>query len=232
MNSSLNPDFLTAIFLMLLLAGTGVGQKDSAKSVGILVDNTGSMRSQIDRELEIAKEIVSQVDGQPVFSVFAFASDASANGALAKLASGIQCTVDKVAISRTIDNIYVLGGQTRLIDSVNASAELLTKLPRCENVSESTLFVISDGEDRASELKPDELFKKIKEMSLRVFVVGLLDNVGSEVGFKRGSPRKKARAFLQDLADTTGGKAVFPNSKQTANDVVNELLEMTVKSSK
>src|SRR4030095_97125 len=79
--------------------------------------------------------------------------------------------------------------------------------------------LVSDGEDRNSFYSETQLFELLRETSVQIYVIGFVDDLDAEGGFIRKSPKAKAKAFLEKLANDTGGRAYFPTS-------VNELPEI------
>ena len=52
----------------------------------------------------------------------------------------------------------------------------------------------------------------LRESEVQIFVIGFVDDLSADGGFIAKSPKEKAKAFLQRLADESGGKAYFPKS--------------------
>jgi Ca-activated chloride channel family protein len=89
------------------------------------------------------------------------------------------------------------------------------------------LILVSDGEDRNSFYKEPQLFELLREADVQIYSIGFVSELSKESGFISKSPQGKAKAFLQRLADETGGKAYFPDSLTELNtiaaDIANEL---------
>jgi len=192
---------------------------------GILIDNTGSMRVHFERELSFAKEIVSQIPEGSRVSLFRFET-ASGTPANAVLQVVLTCSIDKTAVKRQIDSLYVLGGQTTLMDAAYSSIEVLTAKPEtCGNYTERNLILISDGEDRTSMIKFEDLKSSLNKSQIRVSAIGL-------TGQLEGKSRKLAKNFLEKITSETGGIVVFPENGQKPMDVVKQLLTINVRPSK
>ena len=218
----------TALGLLLLVVIGSVAtfsQSVKKPGYGILIDNTGSLRQQFPREIEIAKEIVNQLDGNSSISVFMFATVAGQEVAVAT--AGIECSSEKAAILRQLDAVRVEGGQTLLLGSISMVGIRLgsEKPATCPEYREKKLIVISDGEDRVSKITASELAAELKAAGTVVYAVGLIEDLSS-------GAKSEAREFLTNITKETGGKVVFPKKKQSASEIVAELLGVTPKVSK
>src|SRR2546423_4808711 len=182
----------------------GVAQKISAferqegpHAFGLVVDSSGSLRSEINNVVEFGKMIVAGTgaDGEG-FLVRFVASD--------NIKIMQDMTANKSALARALDDIYVEGGQTAINDAVYLSAERMSKYRQGQNSPRRySLVLVTDGEDRASFYKNAQVFDKLREAGVRVFVVGF---VGGE--YTKTTP-EKAKGDMNRLAFETGGSAYF-----------------------
>jgi len=89
------------------------------------------------------------------------------------------------------------------------------------------LIVITDGEDRNSFYKQEQLFARLREEDVQIFVIGFVNELDKEQGLIRKSPREKAVTLINKLASETGGRAFFPDSvadlPQIANEIIRDL---------
>ena len=129
-----------------------------------------------------------------------------------------------------MDNLYIEGGQTAIIDAVYLAVENIDEYEKEKNAIEKkrrALILVSDGEDRNSYYNEKQLFELLKESEVQIFVIGFVDDLSKEGGFISKSPQAKAKAFLERIATETGGKAYFPSSPsvlpELANAISNEL---------
>ena len=122
-----------------------------------------------------------------------------------------EVTADKAALFKALDAMYVEGGQTAIIDAVYLSANnLLNKgKPAGDKPRRHALVLISDGEDRASYYKIDDLFKLLRKSDIQIFCIGLTASLDKERGFTTQSKREKATDLLKRLASATGGRVYF-----------------------
>jgi len=128
-----------------------------------------------------------------------------------------------------LDSFYVEGGQTAIIDAVYLSAEHVSEYKKGDEGDRRrrALIVITDGEDRNSFYKQEQLFARLREEDVQIFVIGFVNELEKEAGFIRKSPRDKAVNLINKLASETGGRAFFPESvaelPQIANEIIRDL---------
>ena len=190
---------------------TSVAAQDGSSNA-VIVDTTGSMRLQFDGELSLANELVTQFKANTRMSLVRF--DKSGGGKNATPKALISCSDDRLAVKKEIGALYLDGGQTTLWDAVALSAKVIGKETKgCDSSKERNIFIISDGEDRASAVKIDDLLKQLKADQVKVYAIGLLDELSDEKGLGGVSPRKTAQDALERITKETGGKVVFPKKK-------------------
>lgn len=217
-------------FLILMLSISVFSQEKRRVALGIFVDNTGSLRTQIDKEIEAANEVLKQAKDDNYVFLFGFATGVSSNSQMAEAAVGVKCSNDHDLVKRQLDGIFTVPGQTKLLDAIKTSAEYfsINKPDKCETFSEQKLVLITDGEDRASTIKEKDLISFLKTQPVKVYAIGLIDELSEDGGFMGKAPKEKSRDFLKTLAKETGGKVVFPKKKQSMQDVIKELFEPAV----
>ena len=139
-------------------------------------------------------------------------------------------TNDKNLLNESLDELYVEGGATAVIDAVMLGAEKASeyeKSVRPEDRKRRALIVVTDGEDRNSYYKEEQLFAKLREADVQIYTIGFVNELGTEKSLFGKSDKGKAVSLLERMAKETGGKAYFPASiselSQIARDITNEL---------
>ena len=128
-----------------------------------------------------------------------------------------------------LDSLYVEGGQTAVIDGVYLAADHIAEYKKGDDNDRRrrALIVITDGEDRNSFYKEAQLFARLREADVQIYVIGFVRELDKEAGLIRKSPRDKAVSLLNRLATDTGGRVFFPESlsdlPQIANEIVRDL---------
>ena len=191
-------------------------------SYGLAVDTSGSLRTQLQSVIDAGKTIInSNKKGDETFLVRFISSD--------KIETVQDFTANKDLLMDGLDSFYIEGGQTAIIDAVYLSAEHVSEYRRGDEGDRRrrALIVITDGEDRNSFYKQEQLFARLREEDVQIFVIGFINELDKDSGFIRKSPREKATALINKLATETGGRAFFPESiselPQIANEIVRDL---------
>jgi preprotein translocase subunit Sss1 len=218
---------LVSIFLLtLLLSSSTFAQADKKIAYGVLIDNTGSMRSQFDVVVNLSKGIVQQTHQRGPITLFPFKTQGKGTGGLAVISPGIEWSQDKGILDRYIDSIFVVPGQTRLMDGISVIAQQLNAKVTLDKdgFAGKVIFLITDGEDRSSKIDQKELIKMLKESGIQVYAVGLVKEMDNEGGLIRKSTRQKAISFLETMTKATSGRVVFSKSKKPdADELLKEL---------
>ena len=189
---------------------------------GLAVDTSGSVRPQFQQIIDAAKTIInSNKKGDETFIERFISSD--------KIETVQDFTPSKDLLLDGLDTLYVEGGQTAVVDGVYLAAEHVAgyKKGGDDDRRRRALIVVTDGEDRASYYNETQLFQRLREEDVQIFVIGFVNELDAEKGLIRKSPREKAVALLNRLATDTGGRAFFPQSiselPQIANEIVRDL---------
>lgn len=166
-------------------------QEDVPVALGILVDNSGSMRPKRAKLSEAALKLVEGSHTQDSVFVVNFGDepylDQDFTSDVGKL---------RAALMRTETQ-----GSTALYDAVVASAEHLDKgAPHQKKV----LLVITDGQDNASQDTLNQALQKLETKNGPVVYAIALEATGSSIPERRDG--------IQTLCQRTGGAAFFPNS--------------------
>src|SRR5229473_2224234 len=140
---------LPAFLVLLSISALCCAQEKKKIAYGILLDDTGSMRSQLFMVLEIGKGVVHQVHDHGPVSLFDFASQGIGRGSKAIPTPRIEATQDEQLLNRTINNLYVQGGQTTLLDAIEFISE---RLGEKSGDADKIIILITDGEERSSRI--------------------------------------------------------------------------------
>ena len=188
-------------------------------SYGLAMDTSGSLRTQLQSVIDAGKTIINaNKPGDETFLVRFISSD--------NIETVQDFTANKELLLDGLDNFYVEGGQTAVIDAVYLSAEHVSEYKRGDEGDRRrrALIVITDGEDRNSFYKQEQLFARLREEDVQIFVIGFVNELDKEAGFIRKSPRDKAVSLINKLATETGGRAFFPESLADLPGIANEII--------
>src|ERR1700722_796152 len=183
--------------------------EDIPVSMGIVIDNSGSMREKRNKVNQAALNLVRSSNPKDEVFIVNFNDEYYLDQ---------DFTNDLLKLKDALEKIDARGG-TSLYDAVVASAEHLKRNARLEK---KVLFVVTDGEDNASNETLEQAVKPLQEENgPSVYAIGIL---GDE------EHPKRARKALEIIAQRTGGIAFFPKtldevdaiSKTIAGDIRNQ----------
>jgi Ca-activated chloride channel family protein len=182
---------------------------DIPVAMGILIDNSGSMREKRAKVNQAALNLVRSSNPKDEVFVVNFNDEQYLDQ---------DFTNNLLKLKEALEKIDARGG-TALYDAVVASADHLKQNGRLEK---KVLFVVTDGEDNASSETLERAVKQLQqENSPAIYAIGIL---GDEE-----HPRRAKKA-LEILCERTGGIAFFPKtldevdaiSRTIANDIRNQ----------
>ncbi|CAN5536712.1 hypothetical protein BH10ACI3_BH10ACI3_01890 [soil metagenome] len=189
----------------------------------LVIDNSGSLRQQLDKVVEAGKVFVNNNRPDDETMVIRFVGRD-------KIEIEQPFTPNKADLIDALDNLYIEGGQTAIIDAIYLAVENVDEYERTQKTDDHkrrALILVSDGEDRNSYYNEKQLFDLLRESEVQIYVIGFVDDLSKEGGFISKSPQAKAKSFLERIATETGGKAYFPGSPAElpalAKDISNEL---------
>jgi Ca-activated chloride channel homolog len=204
----------------------GVAQKIEFVSVeevpvnyGMVIDNSGSLRSQLEKVIEAGKILVNANKPEDETFIVRFISSD-------KITVEQDFTANKNLLNETLDELYVEGGATAVIDAVILAAEKASeyeKSTRAEDRKRRALILVTDGEDRSSYYKEEQLFAKLREADVQIYPIGFVNELEDNKSLFKKGERGKAVALLERLAKESGGKAYFPNSIAELPDIARDI---------
>jgi len=185
----------------------------------LVIDNSGSLRSQLDKVIEAGKIMVNANRADDETSVIRFVDSS-------KVEVKQDFTSNKEDIFYALDNLYVEGGQTAIIDAVYLAVQSVDEYKKSSAANERkrrAIVVVSDGEDRNSFYNETQLFQLLREADVQIYTIGFVNELDADGSLIRKSPQKKAKAFLERLASETGGKSYFPNTVGELNGIAQNI---------
>ena len=197
----------------------GFTKEEVPITYGLAVDTSLSLRSQIQSVIDAAKTIInSNKKGDETFIERFISSD--------KIEQVAPFTANKDQLIEAVDNLYLEGGQTAVIDGVYIAAENVAEYRKGDDSDRRrrALIVITDGEDRRSYYTEPQLMQRLREEDVQIYVIGFIGELDKEAGFIKKSPQAKAMALLNKFASETGGRAFFPQSISELPEIANAIV--------
>ncbi len=185
---------------------TSFQHEDIPVSMGILVDNSGSMRDKRQAVNSAALDLVKASNRDDEAFIVNFSDEAYIDQ---------DFTSDIGKLRDGLAHIDSKGG-TALYDAVVASADQLAKGAKRPK---QVLLVITDGQDNASVMSLEQTIQRIQALQGPVvYSIGLLFK--DEGG---GREAHRARRALQMLSSETGGVSYFPKTIGEVDDIAAEV---------
>ncbi|HZH89354.1 MAG TPA: VWA domain-containing protein [Pyrinomonadaceae bacterium] len=188
-------------------------------SYGLVVDNSGSMKTQLEKVIDATRTIIEQnKPGDETFLQRFVSSD--------EISILQDFTANKEDLFDAMDKMHTEGGQTAVLDAVYLAAEHVGKHKKGDPLSDKrrrALILVTDGEDRSSYYKQAELEAFLRENDVQIYVIGFVNELDKDSGFIRKSSKDKAVSLLNKLATETGGRAFYPNSLTELPGIADEI---------
>src|SRR5882724_6178233 len=183
-------------------------REDVPVSMGLVIDNSGSMRDKRPRVNEAALTLVESSNPQDEAFVVNFNDDFYLD-----LDKDFSSSIPelKEALER-IDS----RGSTALYDAIIGSLDHVKKGAKDKKV----LLVVTDGEDNTSHNSLEKAIREIQKTDTVIYTIGLL-------GQENKKSAKNAKRALSEIALASGGLAFFPENvddvhaicEQVAHDI-------------
>ncbi|MBZ5721972.1 MAG: VWA domain-containing protein [Acidobacteriia bacterium] len=176
---------------------TSFRHEDIPVAMGIVIDNSGSMREKRDKVNKAAVNLVRSSNPQDQVCVVNFNDEYYLDQ---------DFTGDINKLREALEKVESRGG-TALYDAVVATAD---HLKRNAKLQKKVLFVVTDGEDNASRESLEQAVRRLQEENgPTVYAIGLL---GEEKA-------RRARRALQQMAERTGGIAFLPKTLDEVDEI-------------
>ena len=177
---------------------TSFRREDIPVSIGIVVDNSGSMRTKRNAVTKAVLNLVQASNPKDEVFIVNFNDEPFLD----------QDFTNNVALMReALDRVDSRSG-TALYDSVVASAEHLAKGAQREK---KVLLVVTDGDDNESRESLEQTIRAVQnDNGPTIYTIGILGEEGNTKRFKRA---------LEALSLQTGGVAFFPKNLQEVDEI-------------
>lgn len=178
--------------------------QDLPVSMGILVDNSGSMRDKRASVNAAALDLVRASNPKDAAFIVNFSDKAYLDQDFTSNIGDLERGLSHFDSKST----------TALYDAVAASAD---ELSRHAQHPKQVLLIITDGADNASRLSLDQAIRRVQNLGGPVvYSIGLLFGDDKEEALR-------AKTSLETLSKETGGLAYFPQSLQDVDEIAGEV---------
>lgn len=175
--------------------------------VGLLIDTSGSVRDRFGFEKHAAGKFLQQL-----------LTNSSDLAFVAGFSNSPSVTTDFTANHEQLGyGIEALknGGGTSLFDAVTFACGKLAAYPEHERVAK-VLVIMSDGEDNSSHTTLRRAISDAENSGVTIYAIST----------KEGGDKTEADEILQQLAERSGGEALFPQDSATLHQAFDKLRDI------
>jgi VWFA-related protein len=178
-------------------------REDVPVSMGLIVDNSGSMRTKRQRVEASALALVKASNPQDEVFIVNFNDDAFLDQTF---------TNDIKLLQRGLEKIDSRGG-TAMRDAIRMSIDYLKENGKKDK---KVLVVVTDGDDNNSSMTLENLIKAGQQSEVLIYTVGLLSE-------EEKREAKRATRALNAIADATGAKSYYPKELKDVDGVCQQV---------
>src|SRR5271154_1445939 len=179
-------------------------REDIPVSMGLVIDNSGSMRDKRPRVNEAALTLVQSSNPSDEAFVVNFNDDFY-------LDLDKDFTNSVPELKEALERIDARGS-TALYDAIIGSLDHLKKGHKEKKV----LLIVTDGEDNTSRNSLEKTIKEIQKTDTVIYTIGLL-------GQENKKSAKSAKRALSEIASASGGVAFFPEHVEDVHDICEQV---------
>ena len=187
-------------------------REDVPVSMGIVIDNSGSMRDKRKKVEDAAMALVSASNPQDEVFVVNFNDEAYLD---------VDLTNSMKKLEEGVARIDSRGG-TAMRDAIDVSMDHLQKKAKRDK---KVLVVVTDGNDNMSEITLEKLVQEAQQQEVLIYTIGLLTE-------EERREANRAKRALDTITHATGGQAHYPKlvdevgklALQVAHDIRNQYI--------
>ena len=173
--------------------------EDVPVSMGLLIDDSGSMKEKRTRVEAAAIALVKASNPQDEIFIVNFNDEAYLD---------VPFTNDMNKMQQGLARIDARGG-TAMRDAINMSIDYLKAKGKKDK---KVLLIVTDGNDNASTVSLERVVQRAIQSEVLIYAVGLL-------GEEERHEAAKAKRALKELTTTTGGMVFYPKEVDEVNQI-------------
>jgi VWFA-related protein len=178
-------------------------REDIPVSMGIIVDNSGSMRDKRQKVESAALALVAESNREDEVFIVNFNDEAYLD---------TDFTSDIKIMQQGLTKIDSRGG-TAMRDAIRMSIDHLKEKGKKDK---RVLLVVTDGNDNASQVSLETTVRAAQDAETIVFAIGLLSD-------EERREASKAKRALMTLTEATGGQAFFPKDATEVDRIAHQV---------
>jgi len=177
----------------------------------IAIDASLSLRTVFARELAACRVLIDGNSEKDQTALIRFISSD-------KITTALDFTSDKARLGFELKQLYQEGGQSAVIDGLYTAVQSVAPAGAPQFEGQQAVVLVSDGEDRRSLHKLEDLVKLLHESRVKVFVIAIVSELNKESGPGKQSSQERAAELLNRVAKESGGRAVFARDSSDLSD--------------
>jgi VWFA-related protein len=178
-------------------------REDVPVSMGIIIDNSGSMREKRPKVAAAAMELIKDSNPQDEVFIVDFNDVAYLDAPF---------TNNLKMLEQVLDKIDTRGG-TAMRDAISMSIDYAKKEGK---KTKKVLLVITDGNDNTSNETLEQLFRKAHQSEVLIYCIGLLSE-------EEPREARAAKRALSELATASGGLSYYPKSLSEVESITPQI---------
>jgi len=178
-------------------------REDIPVSMGIIIDNSGSMRDKRAKVAAASLDLVKASNPQDEVFIVNFNDDAY-------LDQPFTNSIKK--LEEALDRMETKGG-TAMRDAISMSMDYLKDKAKKDK---KVLVIVTDGNDNTSNINLEELMRKAQQSDVLIYSIGILSE-------EEPREAKKAKRALNDLAKASGAMDYYPRDLEEIDKIVPEV---------
>jgi len=167
-------------------------REDVEISLGLIIDNSGSMREKRAQVATAALNLVKDSNAGDEVFIVNFNDEPNIDA---------EFTSDQAKMSQALTKIDSRGG-TAMRDAIHMAITHLKEKARKEK---KVILVVTDGNDNASRRKLEEVVREAQNSGVLLYAIGLLAQ-------EPPAEAAKAKTAIDSLTEATGGEAFYPTT--------------------
>jgi Ca-activated chloride channel homolog len=184
---------------------TVLREEEVPLSMGLVLDDSGSMRDQRATLTAAARALLNLSDPQDEMFIVSFNDRAYVEQ---------NWTNDETMLAAWIDRLGARGGSS-LRDAVSLSLEKIRSGGKNET---KVVFLITDGDDNTSEISRFELDRQARQSGVPIYCIRLSRDPGAYVNVRAN------QSSLNTLPEASGGQSYYPKDSSEADRIAAQMM--------
>ena len=169
---------------------TYFARKRPELNLGLVMDNSGSVRPQFKNLTIAGRHFVDSLTGAGEAFIVRFVSSE-------RIEIIQDWTSSKIELNETLGDMFIQGGQSAVIDALYLAVEKLLEREKTDKYRKYAVVLISDAEDRDSYYELSDVLSLLKDSDIQIFMIAFTGQVVeiTSRSLKPGARRKNRKIW-------------------------------------